>query len=125
MVADVHYLNSGDWVESLTALVEHFDGRWEVLPYGEFCRRLEHRLEDKKARKAEKKAAKAEALAATGQAGAGADATSDDDEDQPSEPAGRAGTHSGAAPGEELLFLADDDGDEPAPGERNSGQAAR
>lgn len=36
----VHYLNSGDWVESLTALVEHEDGRWEVLAYPEFRRRL-------------------------------------------------------------------------------------
>jgi UDP-2,3-diacylglucosamine pyrophosphatase LpxH len=27
----IHYLNTGDWVESLTALVEHHDGRMEVL----------------------------------------------------------------------------------------------
>jgi len=25
------YCNSGDWVESCTALVEHFDGRLEVV----------------------------------------------------------------------------------------------
>lgn len=25
------YLNDGDWVESCTALVEHFDGRLEIL----------------------------------------------------------------------------------------------
>lgn len=25
------YMNDGDWVESCTALVEHFDGRWEFL----------------------------------------------------------------------------------------------
>lgn len=41
MLDDVHYLNSGDWVESLTALVEHADGRFEVLHYKEFCARLE------------------------------------------------------------------------------------
>ena len=41
MLGDVHYLNSGDWVESLTALVEHEDGRFEVLTYKEFCARLE------------------------------------------------------------------------------------
>lgn len=29
----VHYLNSGDWVESLSALIEHPDGRWEVYDY--------------------------------------------------------------------------------------------
>jgi UDP-2,3-diacylglucosamine pyrophosphatase LpxH len=40
MVGDVHYLNSGDWVESKTALVEHFDGSFEVLGYEEICRRL-------------------------------------------------------------------------------------
>lgn len=31
------YMNSGDWVESLSALVEHFDGRWEVVFYTEFA----------------------------------------------------------------------------------------
>ena len=29
----VHYLNSGDWVESLTALVENEEGDWEILSY--------------------------------------------------------------------------------------------
>ncbi len=41
MLGDVHYLNSGDWVESMTALVEHEDGRFEVLYYKDFCARLE------------------------------------------------------------------------------------
>jgi len=36
MIGDVHYLNSGDWVESLTAVVEHFDGRFEVVGFDEF-----------------------------------------------------------------------------------------
>ncbi len=40
MIGNVHYLNSGDWVESATALVEHFDGRFEILGYEEFCKRL-------------------------------------------------------------------------------------
>ena len=31
----IHYLNSGDWVESMTALVEDEDGQWEVLTYSE------------------------------------------------------------------------------------------
>ena len=33
---DIHgisYLNDGDWVESCTALVEHFDGRFEIIPW--------------------------------------------------------------------------------------------
>lgn len=36
MIGDVHYLNSGDWVESLTALVEHHDGRFELIPFDLF-----------------------------------------------------------------------------------------
>ena len=30
-IGDIHYLNDGDWVESCTALVEHFDGRFEII----------------------------------------------------------------------------------------------
>jgi hypothetical protein len=30
MIDGIHYLNSGDWVESLSALLEHEDGTWEV-----------------------------------------------------------------------------------------------
>jgi UDP-2,3-diacylglucosamine pyrophosphatase LpxH len=37
----VLYCNDGDWVESCTALVEHFDGRLEILEWTE-CRSLEH-----------------------------------------------------------------------------------
>lgn len=33
MIGDVHYLNSGDWVESMTALVEDFDGNWSIMEY--------------------------------------------------------------------------------------------
>jgi UDP-2,3-diacylglucosamine pyrophosphatase LpxH len=29
------YLNDGDWVESCTALVEHLDGRMEILNWAE------------------------------------------------------------------------------------------
>jgi UDP-2,3-diacylglucosamine pyrophosphatase LpxH len=29
----VIYMNDGDWVESCTALVEHFDGRWEIVTW--------------------------------------------------------------------------------------------
>ena len=36
MLGDVHYLNSGDWVESLTAVVEHLDGRFEILDFTRF-----------------------------------------------------------------------------------------
>jgi UDP-2,3-diacylglucosamine pyrophosphatase LpxH len=36
MMGEVHYLNSGDWVESLTAIVEHYDGRFELVDFAEF-----------------------------------------------------------------------------------------
>ncbi len=36
-IGDIHYLNSGDWVESLTAIVEHHDGRFELVRFKEFC----------------------------------------------------------------------------------------
>jgi UDP-2,3-diacylglucosamine pyrophosphatase LpxH len=38
LIGSVHYLNSGDWVESLTAVVENFDGTFEVISYADFCR---------------------------------------------------------------------------------------
>ncbi len=43
-VGDIHYLNSGDWVESLTAIIEHHDGRMELIQYEEFMERL-HKIE--------------------------------------------------------------------------------
>jgi len=30
---DIHYLNSGDWVESMTALIEDEEGQWDVIHY--------------------------------------------------------------------------------------------
>ncbi len=35
-VGRIRYLNSGDWVESLTAIVEHHDGRMELIEYESF-----------------------------------------------------------------------------------------
>ena len=29
----VRYVNCGDWVESCTAVVEHFDGRFEIVTW--------------------------------------------------------------------------------------------
>ncbi len=34
----VHYLNSGDWVESLTAVVEYEDGRFEIIDFADFVK---------------------------------------------------------------------------------------
>ncbi len=33
MIGGVEYINDGDWVESCTALVEHFDGRLELISW--------------------------------------------------------------------------------------------
>lgn len=35
---NISYMNSGDWVESLSALVEHSDGKWEILYYNELSK---------------------------------------------------------------------------------------
>ncbi len=51
MMGDVHYLNSGDWVESLTAIVEHFDGRMELIDFADF--RKQYPLEDESSEAAE------------------------------------------------------------------------
>ena len=37
----VHYLNSGDWVETLSCIVEYEDGEFEVLYYEDILKRLE------------------------------------------------------------------------------------
>ena len=29
------YMNDGDWVESCTALVEHMNGKWEIITWTE------------------------------------------------------------------------------------------
>ncbi|MEX1115685.1 MAG: glycosyltransferase [Akkermansiaceae bacterium] len=45
-VGDIHYLNSGDWVESLTAILEHHDGRMELIQYDDFLSSLGERVRD-------------------------------------------------------------------------------
>ena len=40
MIDDIHYLNSGDLVESLTAIVEHLDGRLELVDFKQFCQQF-------------------------------------------------------------------------------------
>ncbi|MGJ8537106.1 MAG: UDP-2,3-diacylglucosamine diphosphatase, partial [Parasphingopyxis sp.] len=34
-IEGIEYFNDGDWVEGCTALVEHFDGRMEILHWAE------------------------------------------------------------------------------------------
>jgi len=45
-LGDVHYLNSGDWVESLTAVLEHHDGRFELLSFADFAREFPLEVSD-------------------------------------------------------------------------------
>jgi UDP-2,3-diacylglucosamine pyrophosphatase LpxH len=40
MIDNIHYLNSGDWVESLTAVVEKDNGIFEVIDFNQFNREL-------------------------------------------------------------------------------------
>jgi UDP-2,3-diacylglucosamine pyrophosphatase LpxH len=39
-IGGIHYLNAGDWVESLTAIVEHLDGRFELITFKQFVERF-------------------------------------------------------------------------------------
>jgi UDP-2,3-diacylglucosamine pyrophosphatase LpxH len=34
-ISGVRYINTGDWVESCTAVVEHFDGRFEIITWAQ------------------------------------------------------------------------------------------
>lgn len=43
MIDGIHYLNSGDWVESLSALIEDNDGNWEILHYADVKDKLEEK----------------------------------------------------------------------------------
>ena len=56
-IGGIEYYNDGDWVEGCTALVEHFDGRMEVLHWGD-------EIERRKAAEASAVAALDERLAA-------------------------------------------------------------
>lgn len=40
MIDGIHYLNSGDWVESLTAIGETFDGRFELIEFDKFQQQI-------------------------------------------------------------------------------------
>lgn len=43
----IHYLNSGDWVETLSALVENTDGSWQIIYYTDWQQEI--RQEEKEA----------------------------------------------------------------------------
>jgi UDP-2,3-diacylglucosamine pyrophosphatase LpxH len=54
-IGDVTYYNDGDWVESCTALVEHADGRMEIIDWAE--RKREEAMQQRMSRKAREAAA--------------------------------------------------------------------
>ena len=39
-IGGIEYMNDGDWVESCTALVEHHDGKWEIIEWLQERKRL-------------------------------------------------------------------------------------
>ncbi len=51
MIDGVHYLNSGDWVESLTALVQDKQGNFSVIDYNQFRQLQEERTQQKQLKK--------------------------------------------------------------------------
>jgi UDP-2,3-diacylglucosamine pyrophosphatase LpxH len=64
----ITYANDGDWVESLTALVEHVDGRLEIIDWSEHLR-----LEDAESRAAGVRPSEAVPSPVFGKADVGAD----------------------------------------------------
>lgn len=38
MLGNIHYLNSGDWVESLTAIIEEYSGQFRLVDFASFVR---------------------------------------------------------------------------------------
>jgi len=44
-VDGITYVNCGDWVDSCTAIVEHLDGRLELIDWDRLANRLERRLD--------------------------------------------------------------------------------
>lgn len=46
-ISTIHYLNSGDWVESLTALTEDHNGEWEIIYYDQWLPLYKNHMERK------------------------------------------------------------------------------
>ena len=42
-IGEIDYINTGDWVESCTAVVEHFDGRLELIRWRDLSGDIAHR----------------------------------------------------------------------------------
>jgi UDP-2,3-diacylglucosamine pyrophosphatase LpxH len=46
MIGDIHYLNSGDWVETMSILAEDHEGKWEIIYYTDWLQQ-KHLSSDK------------------------------------------------------------------------------
>lgn len=46
MIRGIHYLNSGDWVETLSAVVETESGEWKIVYYNEWLKESGHNSVD-------------------------------------------------------------------------------
>lgn len=44
-INNIHYLNSGDWVETMSALVETAEGEWSVLYYTDWLQKINPAIE--------------------------------------------------------------------------------
>jgi len=44
LIDGIHYLNDGDWVESCSALVEHFDGAFEIIHWRDVLQAIPREL---------------------------------------------------------------------------------
>ncbi len=53
----IHYLNSGDWVESMSALVEEKEGHIRVMSFAEFRQRVDEKAKEKLEKKSTTSAA--------------------------------------------------------------------
>jgi hypothetical protein len=53
MLGNIHYLNSGDWIESLTAVVEHWDGSYQLIEYSDFLKEFPVEVEAASAEESE------------------------------------------------------------------------
>ena len=47
-INSIHYLNSGDWVETLSALVETEDHEWKILYYQEWRKDIDDSISEGK-----------------------------------------------------------------------------
>ena len=41
MIGDIHYLNSGDWVETMSVLAETQEGKWNIIYYADWIKQQE------------------------------------------------------------------------------------